>query len=140
MIASAIHIHELVIGIYISPPSQTSLPPPSTSYPSRLSQSTGFGFPLSYSKFLLAIYFTYGNIYVSMLLSQIIPPSLSLMCPKSCCLMSESPLKVKVKSCLTLCNPMDCSLPGSYVHGIFQARVLEWVAISFSRRSSRPRD
>ena len=43
-------------------------------------------------------------------------------------------------SCLTLCDPMDCSLPGSSVHGIFQARVLEWVAISFSRQSSRPRD
>ena len=41
--------------------------------------------------------------------------------------------------CPTLCNPMDCSLPGSSVHGIFQARVLEWGAISFSRRSSRPR-
>ena len=40
----------------------------------------------------------------------------------------------------TLCNPMDCSLPGSLVQGIFQARVLEWVAIAFSRRSSRPRD
>ena len=40
----------------------------------------------------------------------------------------------------TLCNPMDCSLPGSSVHGIFQARVLEWVAISFSRGSSQPRD
>ena len=40
----------------------------------------------------------------------------------------------------TLCNPMDCSLPGSSVHGIFQTRVLEWVAISFSRGSSRPRD
>ena len=35
---------------------------------------------------------------------------------------------------------MDCSLPGSSVHGIFQARVLEWIAISFSRGSSRPRD
>ena len=34
------------------------------------------------------------------------------------------------QSCLTLCNPMDCSLPGSSVHGIFQARVLEWVAIA----------
>ena len=45
-------------------------------------------------------------------------------------------LKMKVKSCPTLCNPMDCSLPGSSVHGIFQARVLEWVAISFSRGSS----
>ena len=44
------------------------------------------------------------------------------------------------KSCLTLCYPMDCSLPGSSVHGIFQARILEWVAISFSKESSRPRD
>ena len=44
------------------------------------------------------------------------------------------------QSCLTLCNPMDCSLPGSSVHGIFQARILEWVAFLFSRRSSRPRD
>ena len=44
------------------------------------------------------------------------------------------------QSCLTLCDPMDCSLPDSSVHGIFQARVLEWVAISFSRKSSRPRD
>ena len=38
--------------------------------------------------------------------------------------------------CLTLCDPMDSSLPGSTVHGIFQARILEWVAISFSRGSS----
>ena len=39
------------------------------------------------------------------------------------------------QSCLTLCDPMDCSLPGSYVHGIFQARVLEWDAIAFSESS-----
>ena len=44
------------------------------------------------------------------------------------------------QSCPTLCDPMDYSLPGSSVHGIFQARVLEWVAISFSRRASQPRD
>ena len=44
------------------------------------------------------------------------------------------------QSCPTLCDPMDCSLPGSSVHGIFQARELEWVAISFSRGSSWPRD
>ena len=44
------------------------------------------------------------------------------------------------QSCPTLSDPMDCSLPGSSVHGIFQARILEWVAISFSRRSSWPRD
>ena len=42
--------------------------------------------------------------------------------------------------CLTLCNPMDCSLPGSSVHEIPQARILEWVAIPFSRESSQPRD
>ena len=42
------------------------------------------------------------------------------------------PLKVNVaQSCPTLCNPMDCSLPGFSVHGIFQARILEWVAITF---------
>ena len=44
------------------------------------------------------------------------------------------------QSCPTLCDPMDCSLPGSSLHGILQARVLEWVAISFSRGSSWPRD
>ena len=43
-----------------------------------------------------------------------------------------------LQSCLVFCNPMDCSLPGFSVHGIFQARILEWVAISFSRRSSQP--
>ena len=42
--------------------------------------------------------------------------------------------------CLTLCNPMACSAPGSSVHGILQARTLEWVAISSSRGSSQPRD
>ena len=54
-------------------------------------------------------------------------------------------LKVKsesevTQSCLTLCDSMDCSLPGSSIHGIFQARLLEWVAMSFSRRSSWLRD
>ena len=49
-----------------------------------------------------------------------------------CCLVS--------KSCLTLCDPMDYSLPNSSVHGIFQARIPEWVAVFFSRGSSLPRD
>ena len=44
------------------------------------------------------------------------------------------------QSCPTLCNPMDGNLPGSAVHGIFQARILEWAAVSFSRGSSQPRD
>ena len=44
------------------------------------------------------------------------------------------------QSCLTLCNPMGCSPPGSPVQGIFQARILEWVAISSSRGFSQSRD
>ena len=44
------------------------------------------------------------------------------------------------KSCLTVCNIIDCSPPGSSAHGISQARMLEWVAISFSRGASRARD
>ena len=44
------------------------------------------------------------------------------------------------QSHLTLCDLMDCSLPGSSVHELFQARILEWIAISFSRGSSQPRD
>ena len=54
-------------------------------------------------------------------------------------LKSESESEV-AQSCPTVCDPMDCSPPGSSVHGIFQARVLEWIAISFSRGSSQPRD
>ena len=44
------------------------------------------------------------------------------------------------QSCPTLCDPMDCSPPGSSLHGILQARTLEWVAIPFSRESSWTRD
>ena len=52
-------------------------------------------------------------------------------------------MKVKVlvtQSCPTLCDPMGYSLPGSSVHGILKAIILEWVAIPFSRGSSRSRD
>ena len=52
---------------------------------------------------------------------------------------SESESEV-AQSCPTLYDPMDCSPPGSAIHGILQARVLEWVAIPFSRGSSQPRD
>ena len=44
-----------------------------------------------------------------------------------------------LQSCLTLCNPMDCIPPGSSVHGILQARILDWVAMLSSRVSSQPR-
>ena len=44
------------------------------------------------------------------------------------------------QSCPTLCNPMDCSPPGFSVHGILQARILEWVAIPFSRGFSQPKN
>ena len=47
---------------------------------------------------------------------------------------------LSAQSCPTLCNPMDCSPPGYSVHLILQARILEWIAISFSRGSSWPRD
>ena len=53
--------------------------------------------------------------------------------PSLCLRKSESEV---TQLCLTLCHPMDCSLPRSSVHGIFQTRVLEWGAISFSRGSS----
>ena len=52
-------------------------------------------------------------------------------------------VKVKVSvthSCLTLCDPMGCSLPGSSVHRILETRILEWVASSSSRGFSQPRD
>ena len=81
---------------------------PSPSYPSRLSQTTGFGFPVSYSKFPLAIYFTYGHVYVSMLLSQIIPPSPSPLCPKVC------------SSCLhLLCFPTSSIIGTTFLDSIY---------------------
>ena len=53
------------------------------------------------------------------------------------CMKVKSETEV-TQSCLTLCDPKDCSLPGSSVHGIFQARVLEWGAIAFSMRFMSP--
>ena len=53
------------------------------------------------------------------------------------CMKGKSEREV-TQSCLTLSDPMDCSPPGSFVHGIFQARVVEWGAIAFSKLSHRP--
>ena len=55
----------------------------------------------------------------------------------------ENIIKMKlniIQSCPTLCDPMDCNLPDSSIHEILQARILEWVAIPFSRGASQPRD
>ena len=79
--------------------------------------------------------------------------------PQACCILSQTGewhsnmytimyelmefLKVEVlvaQLCPTRCDPVDCNSPGFSVHGILQARILEWIAISFSRGSSRPRD
>ena len=53
---------------------------------------------------------------------------------------TKGQLLLSFRACLTLCDPMDCSPPGSSVPGILQPRILEWVAISFSRGSSQSRD
>ena len=60
--------------------------------------------------------------------------------PADCLFMASLVVVLFAQLCLTLCDPMDCNLPGSSVHGILQARILEWAAIPFSRGSSRPRD
>ena len=70
MLVSAIHQHELAIGVHLSPPSWISLPAPIPSHPSWLSQSTGLKLPVT-QQIPLPIYFTCGNIYVSMLLLSI---------------------------------------------------------------------
>ena len=77
--------------------------------------------------------------------AQVTHPSLQLVplpgSHSSCASASEVKVKVLVaQSCPTLCDPIDCSPPTSTVHGIFQARILEWIASSFSRGSSRLRD
>ena len=59
-----------------------------------------------------------------------------LTMPKPLTVYKERKESEVAQSCLTVCDPTDWSLPGSSIHGIFQARILEWVAISFSRRSS----
>ena len=65
----------------------------------------------------------------------------AIVSPKKAAFLTPMKAKVKVAPwCLTLCDPMDCSPPGSSVHGILQARILEQIAVPFSRGSSQPRD
>ena len=69
-----IHQNGSAIGFHLSPPSCTLLPSSSPPHPSRLSQITSFGSPALYIKLSMSICFAYGNVYVSMVFSQIIPP------------------------------------------------------------------
>ena len=71
--------------------------------------------------------------HVSLSVSEAVVTRVSQMLWISCCCLV-------VQSCLTLCDPVDYSPPGSSVHGILQARILEWAAIPFSRGSSQTRD
>ena len=108
---------------------------PLPSRPSRSSQSARL-VSLDYIQQLLPSYFTHGGVYISVLLSQFIPLSRRNCVCVCVCVCAH----VLTQSYPTLCSPMNCKLPGSSVHGIFQARLLEWVAISYSRGSSRPKD
>ena len=114
--------------VYMCSPSRTLLPPPSPYHPSGSSQCLHGCGRNSYQKLI----WTFKNL-------------LEYSCFTLPCyfLQSESAAHIHyclvTKPCPTLCDPMDCSLPGSSVHGISQARILEWVAISFSRGSSQLR-
>ena len=113
--------------VYMCPPFQTPLPPPSPSHPSRLSKCTSFECPVSCIKLGLETYFTYDNIHVSMVFSQTIPPSPSSTESKSLFFISVSLLLSHIslqfrsvaQSCPTRCNPMNCSTPGLPVHHQF---------------------
>ena len=80
----------------------------------------------------------YNPIWKFCMLTYLLSLSLSfLFCKIELC---SPQIKSDSMSCLILCDPMDCSPPGSSVHGILQARILEWVAISFFRGSSQSRN
>ena len=142
MLVSAIYQHESATGIPMSSSSWASIPPPTPSHiDERLSQSPSLSFlrNTANSHWLPILQCICFHATLS------IRPTLYFPSPYIHSLFSMSMPRLKLKvlvtpSCPILCNPMDCSPPGSSVHGIFQARILEWVAIPFSRGSSLPRD
>ena len=83
----------------------------------------------------LNVQFIYIYVYESLCIQQKLMQQCKSTIFSKCAKCAKS-----IQSCSTFCNPMDCSPPGSSVHGIVQATILEWVAISFSRGSSWPRD
>ena len=118
------------------------LPTAISSHPSRLSQSTRLS-SLCYTanSHWLSILHTvmYMYQYYALNSSHLLLP---LLCSQVCslCLHLYCVHAKSLQKCLTLCNPIDSSLPGSSVHGISQARILEWDAMLSSRESSQPRD
>ena len=108
--------------VYMCSPSWTSLPPPSRTHPSGSSQCTGTEHPVSCIEPGLAIYFIYGNIHVSMLFSQIIPPS-------------TSPTESKILFFVYICVSFAVSHIGSFqmISSLHQlAKVLKLQNFSFS--------
>ena len=143
--------------VYLCSPSWTLLPPPSPYSPSGSSQGTSPKHPVSCIEPGLATRFIRDIIHVSMPFSQISPPSPStsniqssnwiwynqlgkIISKLSWLELSEKVKMLATQWCSLPATPMNCSLPGSSVHGILQARKLEWVAIPFSRGSSWPRE
>ena len=125
MVVFAIHSHESAIGVHMFP---ILNPPPSPSHPSGSFQCTSPEHPVSCIEPGLEIYFTYDSIHVSMLFSQIIPPSPSPTESKRLFYTSVSLLLSRIQgyhsvqfssvaqSCPTLCDPMNRSMPGLPVH------------------------
>ena len=144
VLVSAIHQHESAIGTHVSPPSWTSLPPATQSHSSRLWESPGgvpWIIPHIHTGYLCC---TVVNMFprYSLHWSHPVLPPCTLPRVRKSVFYVYIPLKSSEVAQLypTFCDPMDYSLPGSSVHGIFQARILEWVAMPFSRGSSQPRD
>ena len=98
LVVFAIHWHESAMGVHVFP-IQNPLPPPSPPHPSGSSQCTGFECPVSCIELGLVICFTYGNIQVSMLFCQIVPPSPSPRESKSLFFMSVSHLLSHIWGC-----------------------------------------
>ena len=76
----------------------------------------------------------------SLLLAGCTDTGLSSSLNRICWIQKNLKSKYITQSCPTLFDPMDCTLPGSSVYGISQARILEWVAMPFSKGPSQPRD
>ena len=94
------------------------------------------------SLLILILPFHHNDLFVPNTSYSLLLPFLCTFCSFKCTFFGSIPRKLSMvlmlmQLCPTLCNPMDCDPSGSSVHGIFQARILEWVAFSCSRGSSR---